>query len=194
MANLKIRFCSNALISIGADPINSFEDGTAEATVASNLYEQSIDFLLCVHPWRFAITKRELSLLSTKPRNEWQYAYQLPKDFLQIESLPVETDNYEIYADKLFIDTNDILIVDMWYRVPEEKFPPWFVPVVESYLAMKFAMPVTEDVNMYEGSKTEYADHLRQARKINAMQRPTQRIGGRRNHHDPFPLTSVRTK
>ena len=38
-ADTPLDICSRALILIGADPISSFDDGTTEATVAVNMYE-----------------------------------------------------------------------------------------------------------------------------------------------------------
>ena len=39
MATTKIDICARALVMIGAQPITSFTDGSTEALVANNVYE-----------------------------------------------------------------------------------------------------------------------------------------------------------
>jgi hypothetical protein len=50
MALTAITLCASALIKIGAQPIASFEDGTAEGEVAKSLYPGVRDALLASHP------------------------------------------------------------------------------------------------------------------------------------------------
>lgn len=54
MALSATALCSRALLKIGAATIASFDEGTAEAEVASNLYRPIRDNLLKGHPWSFA--------------------------------------------------------------------------------------------------------------------------------------------
>ena len=42
MATTKIDICARALIMIGAQPISSFSDGSTEALVASNIYDDVV--------------------------------------------------------------------------------------------------------------------------------------------------------
>ena len=42
MATSKVDICARALVMIGAQPISSFSDGSTEALVASNVYEDII--------------------------------------------------------------------------------------------------------------------------------------------------------
>ncbi len=54
MALSAIALCSRALLKIGAATIASFDEGTAEAEVANNLYGPIRDKLLAAHQWSFA--------------------------------------------------------------------------------------------------------------------------------------------
>lgn len=58
MALSGIEMCSSALVKLGAAGIDSFDDGSAEARVASRLYPLVRDALLSVHPWSFATVGR----------------------------------------------------------------------------------------------------------------------------------------
>ena len=46
MATTKVDICARALVMIGASPISSFSDGSTEALVASNVYEDIVQSLL----------------------------------------------------------------------------------------------------------------------------------------------------
>ena len=67
MAITDIDICARALILIGASPITSFDDGTTEATVASNLYEDTVKDLLSRHRWRFSTGQVQMSRLTAVP-------------------------------------------------------------------------------------------------------------------------------
>ena len=78
MATTKIDICARALIMIGAQPISSFSDGSTEALVASNIYDDVVEASLTRCRWRFATTQAELSLLANAPTGRFDYAYQVP--------------------------------------------------------------------------------------------------------------------
>ena len=91
MATSKVDICARALVMIGAQPISSFTDGSTEALVASNVYEDILQASLTRHRWKFATNQKALSLLSTAPVGRYEFAYQLPADpgVLQINTLTV---------------------------------------------------------------------------------------------------------
>ena len=60
MALSALALCSRALLKIGAQPVASLDEGTAEAEVAANLYPGIRDALLSVHPWTFATAQATL--------------------------------------------------------------------------------------------------------------------------------------
>ena len=49
MATTKVDICARALVMIGASPISSFSDGSTEALVASNVYEDIVQSSLTRH-------------------------------------------------------------------------------------------------------------------------------------------------
>ena len=77
-ANTPIDICSRALILIGAEPITSFEDGTTEALVSVNMYEDVIRTSLVNTRWRFATNQAVLNLITSEPTGRYDRAYQLP--------------------------------------------------------------------------------------------------------------------
>ncbi len=65
MAISSIALCSRALLKLGADTLASFDEGTAEAEVAANLYPSVRDALLSAHPWSFATGQMTLANMFT---------------------------------------------------------------------------------------------------------------------------------
>lgn len=155
MADTKVDICARALIMIGAQPISSFDDGSTEALVASNIYENITQSILCRHRWRFATEQQQLSLLADAPTGRWEYAYQLPTspDLLQLNTItvadvPIE---YSRYGDKVFVngyDSQSALIADYVFRQDESEFPAYFKLGLEYTLASIFAGSVARDAAM----------------------------------------------
>jgi len=155
MADTKVDICARALIMIGAQPISSFDDGSTEALVASNIYENITQSILCRHRWKFATEQQQLSLLADAPTGRWEYAYQLPTspDLLQLNTItvadvPIE---YARYGDKVFVngyDSNTSVIADYIFRQDESEFPAYFKLGLEYTLASIFAGSVARDAAM----------------------------------------------
>lgn len=78
----KTALASRALVRIGATPINSFEDDTAEAEISGLLFDSAQDALLSAYPWSFATAQITLPQLEEEPLADFQHAYQLPIDWL----------------------------------------------------------------------------------------------------------------
>ncbi len=68
----QVALASRALIRIGAAPINSFEDDTAEAEIANILFDSAQDALLSSYPWSFATGQIALPQLSEPPFSRLQ--------------------------------------------------------------------------------------------------------------------------
>ena len=157
MADTKVDICARALIMIGAQPISSFDDGSTEALVASNIYENITQSILCRHRWRFSTEQQQLSLLAAAPTGRYEYAYQLPTspDLLQLNTItvadvPIE---YARYGDKIFVngyDSQSALIADYIFRQDESEFPAYFKLGLEYTLASIFAGSVARDAAMIQ--------------------------------------------
>ena len=146
MATTNVDICARALIMVGAQPISSFSDGSTEALVASNIYEDILEASLCKARWRFATTQKQLSLLTNTPTGRYDYAYQMPADpaVLQINTITVNDYiiPYERYKDKIYVNgygSSNALIMDYIYRVEEAYFHAHFKLALEYQLASVFS-------------------------------------------------------
>jgi len=181
MATTKVDICARALILVGASPITSFDDGSTEALVASNIYTDIAEAALCRQRWRFATTHAQPSLIIAATTGRYKNAYQMTTDpaVLQINTLTVNdyVIAYDRYKDKIYLNghgSTSTVIMDYIFKVEEEFFPAHFRLALEYQLAAVFAGSVARDNDMIK-SFTELAErqfmvskHIDSVEKTNA--------------------------
>ncbi len=173
MALNDVALCSRALIRIGAAPITSFEDGTAESEIAGALFAPVRDALLSAYAWSFASGQAVLNELETPPIADYSNAFQLPNDFLRALSAGTGTRgrglNYRIARGALHTNSSEVVLTYI-FRPEEEEFPSYFDQVLITRLAAEFCIPVTENTSRAE-TLYKLADAEQQrARQIDAQQ------------------------
>lgn len=173
MALSNIALCSRALIRLGAAPISSFDDGTAESEIAGALYGPVRDALLSAYSWSFATGQVSLNELETPPVADYQRAFQLPSDFLRGLSAGAGGRgrglNYRI-ARNLLHSNADAVTLTYIFRPEEEEFPPYFDSVLISRLSAEFCIPVTENTSRAESLFRMADSEFQRARQIDAQQ------------------------
>ncbi|MBI1301337.1 MAG: hypothetical protein GC137_06730 [Alphaproteobacteria bacterium] len=188
MALSDIGLSSRALIRIGAAPITSFSDGTAESEIAGALFPQVRDAMLSAYAWSFASGQVVLNQLSTAPVADFDYAYQLPNDFLRALSAGSGTRgrglHYKIIGDQLHTNAPNV-VLSYIYRPMEESFPPYFDQALIVRLSAEFAIPVTENTSRAEAMFNMAEREFERARQIDAQQESPNRI-------EDFTLINVR--
>lgn len=173
MALSPIALCSRALIKLGARGIASFAEGTAEAEIAANLYPSTRDALLSAYPWSFASAQAALPRLAAAPVADYDYAYQLPADFLRTLSAGLEGAGrgvpYRIAERRLHTDA-PALVLTYIFRPDESAFPPFFDEALIARLAAEFCLPVTESTSRAELLHRLAEAEFRRARLTDAQQ------------------------
>lgn len=173
MAMSRIDLCSRALLKIGANPIASFGEGTAEADVASNLYDYVRDALLSAHPWHFATTQKKLAALSGQGEDDTPGGYALPVDCLRVLSAGSFEGGsglvYRLSNRALHTNAPEVYLTYV-FRADEADFPPFFDKVLIAYLAAEFCIPLTDSTSRWEGLRKIADEDFRQAKLINAQQ------------------------
>lgn len=188
MALTDIGLCSRALVRIGAAPITSFDDGTAESEIAGVLFASVRDSLLSAYPWTFASGQVALNKLVEAPVADYQNAFQLPTDFLRAISAGAGGRgrglNYRIARGALHTDSEEVTLTYI-FRPEEEEFPPWFDTALIARLAAEFCIPVTENTSRAETLFRMAESEFARARQIDAQQDSPNRI-------EDFTLVDVR--
>ena len=175
-----IDICARALVMIGANPITSFADGTTEATIASNTYEDTIRADLAMMRWRFASGQVQLSRLTAAPVGRFDAAYQLPSDMLVLHTVTIADDHvlYDRYEDMVYCNatTNDVVIADYTYRPDEAYWPPYFIILAQYHMASLFAAAVARDAGIQKLYLDQYAAHMRIARNLDSQSQTTKKL------------------
>lgn len=155
MAVSSIDICSQALTLLRAAPISSFSEGTNEADICGQLYEDFVKNLLASYPWTFATKKAMLNREAQTPINEYKYIHIVPADALLIWAVfdsnqtgiaPVN--NYDIYASdgtRRIYSNYETLYADYTFFASEANWPPYFTQFVTHALAAHLAVPVCHD-------------------------------------------------
>ena len=188
MALSDIGLSSRALVRIGAVPITSFSDGSAESEIAGMLFPQVRDALLSAYPWSFASGQIALDQLVTTPVADYSYAYALPNDFLRALSAGSGSRgrglNYRISGGALHTNASNV-VLSYVFRPDEEAFPPYFDQALITRLAAEFSIPVTESTSRAESLFNMADREFQRARQVDAQQDSPNRI-------EDFTLVDVR--
>ena len=173
MALNDVALCSRALIRIGAQPITSFTDGTAESEIAGALYTTTRDALLSAYPWTFATGQVALTQLSSDPIADYDFAFQLPTDYLRAISAGTSSrgrgESYRITRGALHTNASAITLTYI-FRPDESEFPPFFDHALIARLSAEFAIPVTESTSRAEAHFRIADQEFERARQIDAQQ------------------------
>lgn len=180
VADTAIKICSRASILIGGDAIQSFTDGTTESDVAASIYEDIARSSLTNTRWRFATTQIQLSRLTDVPASRYSAAYQLPSDYLMINSLTVNDNiiEYDTYTNKAFSNAveTDVVMADYVFRVGEEHWPAYFVLAVELSLASLFAVSIARDAQLSNAMEARAEMQMRKARTLDSQQQTSRKL------------------
>ena len=179
MAFSDLDLCSQALVRLGASPIGSFSDGSAEATVAGRLYGLVRDALISAYPWTFSV--REMALATTEAPQSGDYAFRLtlPDDCLRVISAGPGGSgrglDYRVRGHSVFANTRSITVT-FQQRIAESEFPPFFAAALVARLAAEFCLPVTESAARAEVLRKSADLELKQARLIDSQQSTPNRV------------------
>lgn len=175
-----IDICNRGLIFIGAEPITSFDDGTTEARVAANIYEDVVQTSLTNARWRFATNQEALNRLTDAPTARFDLAYQQPNDTLIIHAITVNDNpiEYQIYGDMIYADTTttDTVVADYTFRQEEQFFPSYFVMAVAYGLAQVFATSIARDGSLTQTMATLADAAMRKARSVDSQQQTSRKL------------------
>ncbi len=170
MTVTKYTISSDALAMVGGERIDSFDSGTVESEVAGNFYEDELEALLKDYYWSFARRQALLAQSAVTPLEGWDYAYQLPTNFLQLEKVwPDTLSEWDIFEDQLYLNYDESPTIDYVFRPDESTFDKHFLRCFKRKLASEFAVPVRDSVNMASFQEQKFDQAIKQA-KVKASQ------------------------
>jgi len=176
-----VGICSRALVLLGEGPFTSFDEGSAVAVIAGQLYPGIYEEFLTSHPWPFCIYESVLDLRADEVplTDHYKYVYQLPASLLQLISLEPNDLKYEIQKGKrLYSSTEPPLKSRYVAKVPENMVPPSAQMALVYRVAAEFAIPITSSKTRMELFFQLYQQQMKRARHIESRQRPSEPLYG----------------
>lgn len=177
-----------ALRLIGANAITSLDDGSNEANVAQDLYEELRNDLLRSHPWNFATKRQKLAQLSSASGYEFDYAYPYPSDWLRTIAVH---DNDAGTGTFLYrtgqIDGQACIVTDsedVWLTYVAQVTDPNIMDVsfrkaLELALAQELAIPIAGSNTLEDQLRKKAERQIAKARSIDGLgEFPRQRPRG----------------
>lgn len=175
MTITNIDLCARALTLLGADPIQSFDEGTVEAEVLGNLYTHIYQSLLTEKNWNFATKDASLNQIVDAPTDtNWLYQYQRPTDALKIldaEDQSWRSTKYMPEGD-VILSNESVLNLKYIYNVDESNMPPWFVDYLVLKLAVMSCQAITAEYEIRDRLSAELKAARSNAYKQDELEAP----------------------
>ena len=149
-----VDFVNRALTLLGENEITALDPGeSAQAAIATQLYESTKETLLTGFQWKFATKRADLVVLSDTAPDPWSYMFALPDDYLDLQRTRPLGVNYELTAQPTapfstrLVTNQSALAIEYTFDVGEGLMPAMFQEALVLKLAVKFAVAITEDPN-----------------------------------------------
>ena len=147
----KVDIVSFALTNLGRGPISDIDPSSAPPEVidASKKYDLLLENTLSCHPWRFATFTRNLNkLTASPPMDEFEDAFQLPADYLNLEQTRPKI-RFRLFENRLFTNS-ETMQIDYRGKIDESRFPSWFSLYMVYVLTENIAMEITQQITIQE--------------------------------------------
>jgi len=153
----KVDVVNVGLRKVGGNRITSMTDGTTNANIASDLYDEVLKDLLCFE-WHFARNRVKLAQSSTTPTFEYDYAYVLPSDWVYTVkvseddggSSSVDYKEEQVSGQNVILSNySQLYLVYTYYETNPNLMPPYFRRALEDALAREFSIPIANSNKLH---------------------------------------------
>ena len=181
-----VQICSNALLMLGAGPINSFTEadttgsGLDRARLASNLYPSVQAAVLRSHPWNCATSRVILSPLSIVPAYGYSFQYQLPTNWLRTLAVgQYETDrlSYRTEGQSILFNDNPLYLTYLFLNLVETTYDAALIYALELKMASVMAYGLTKSTSLKTQMENEFQLALKSARTSDGQDDPHETLG-----------------
>ena len=179
MTTSVVTICSNALLMLGAQPINDLTENTDRARLAANLFEPVRNYVLRRHPWNCATKRVALAPDVATPAFDWSFQFTLPNDYMRALSVGEEgcEADYKIESGKLLCDDNPALLRYIWRNENPATWDDMLVWGLTMSMKAVFAYPITQSTSMEQLVEGALVDVLRQARAVDGQDGTPDQLG-----------------
>lgn len=155
----EIEIVSLAFVLNGKSPIQSYDEAGKAGAAAKALFDATASTILAYPHFRFNVRTIYLQLIANTNINfdQWQYAYQLPADFLSLVRLWPNIP-YQIYGQQIWSMSNSTLQMEYRFQVPVSHWsaPMRFYAAYE--VASQMALSISESDQLFKELSGQLAE------------------------------------
>ncbi|EDB9085101.1 hypothetical protein BEU93_13305 [Salmonella enterica subsp. enterica serovar Newport] len=175
-----VTICSNALLALGASPINSFDEPYDFARLCANKYPTIRDSVLRSHPWGCATKRVILSPETDSPPFGFKFQFPLPGDLLRILSVGEEGRHirYRVEGRLILADVNLLPLRYIWRNDDESSWDSMLIRATEITVAAEIAYAVTASSSMAQLMEQKAQLIMQQSRTYDSQEEPPETLYG----------------
>ncbi|MDU9039984.1 hypothetical protein NHG97_14905 [Pseudomonas corrugata] len=179
-----VSICSNALLMLGAQTINDFNDqvNLDRAKLCANLYPTVRDDMLRQHPWNCCIKRVVLAPDADVPAFGYEHAFELPADFLRVLEVGSAGQQIDYLVEGRSIQA-DTTVLELRYVFRNEVENTWdsaLIKMVTLAMAAVLAYPITQSTALQQALEQQLEMEKRRARAVDGQEDPPQTLGDER--------------
>lgn len=177
-----VSICSNALLMLGAQTINDFNEPVDRAKIAANLYPTIRDDLLRSHPWNCTIKRALLAPDATPPAFGYDSQFELPADFLRVLEVGqagMQID-YLVEGRSLLANATSVELRYVYLNPVENTWDASLVGLLTLAMAAAMAYPITQSAALQANMEQKLAMAKKVARSVDGQEDPPQTLGDER--------------
>lgn len=182
-----VSICSNALLMLGAQPINSLSENSDRARLCAGLFETTRDDVLRSHFWNCATTRTTIAPDVATPAFDYAYQFTLPSDWIRTISVGeygYETD-YRQEGRKILSDESSLKLTYIYKNTDVTTWDVSLVKAMTHAMQAALAYPITQSASMAQVADQQLAMYMKRARAIDGQDTPPETMGD-------FPLMNSR--
>lgn len=177
-----VSICSNALLMLGAQTINDFNEPVERAKLSANLYPTIRDDLLRTHPWNCTIKRALLAPDATPPAFGYANQFELPADFLRVLEVGQAGHqiDYLVEGRSILADATSVELRYVYLNEVENTWDASLVGLITLAMAAAMAYPITQSAALQANFEQKLAMAKKVARAVDGQEDPPQTLGDER--------------
>jgi len=169
----KVSICNQALVRIGVDTITSLTETSEQARLCNAIFDQSLDYLVQLFPWSFALVRASLAESTSEPLYEWSHAYQLPTDPFCLRIVSVEEDVAYRKEGRMIYTNNESLNIKYIKKISDiNELSSAFMEAMVFYVASQLALPLTQNATLANAMEMKFQNSVHKARLVDSQESP----------------------
>lgn len=184
-----VSICSNALLLLGDNPIDSFDVDNNRTRLVANLYTQKRDRVLRAHPWNCATKRVVLSPDTDAPEFDWAYRFTVPEDWLRTLSVGLEDepDDFRPEGRVILMDSNVCRLRYIFRNEVEATWDALLIDAMTQVMVAALTYPITKSTTKQATEEEIVKMVLKSARAVDGQEAPSETLGD-------FPLLANRLR